>query len=340
LRATHGRILGVAALLLLLALLVAGCGGQKPVIKLHAWETDSHFLNNAIAEFIIEEGYGYPVETVVETTPAMQEAIQKGNIDLNLEGWQQNIPDWYKEQIEEGTIVNLGMTYEDSGQFFIIPQWVAQEYNINTVFDMRDHWKLFQDPEDPSKGIFYNCVIGSQCAKINEVKLEAYGLIRYYNPVSPPSYAALETVLARPQERHQPVFGYYWVPTGLMGAYNWYVLEEPAYSPGCWEVVVAASEDESLRPIDQACAYEALPIDKVAYKGLLRKAPEVVEMLRNMVVGLEPLNDTLAWADKNHVQDWKEVAIHYLQNYEGRWKTWVAPEAYEKVKEALTEASS
>ncbi len=329
-RTTRGGILGGVIVLLSLALSTAGCGdGEKPVINLHVWEgTDSHSLNNAIAEFIIENGYGYPVETVVETTPVLQQALPKGEVDLNLEGWQQNIPDWYEEQIEKG-----------GPQFFIIPKWVAEEYNIETVFDLEDHWQLFQDPQDPSKGVFYSCTICTQCAQIKEVQLEAYALTRSYKLVSPGSYDALEAVLARPQERSQPVFGYYWAPNALMGIYDWHILKEPPHTAACWENVTAASVDKSLRPIDEACAYETLPIEKLAHSDLQKKAPDVVEMLKKANVGLEPINETLAWATENEVADWEEAAIHYLQTYEDRWETWVTPGTYEKIKKALEETS-
>jgi glycine betaine/proline transport system substrate-binding protein len=327
------------AALMATALLTGACGliggGQKPVIKLYDGQWDSLWVNNAIAGFIIEEGYGYPVETVVQTSLVMEDAIQKGEIDLNMEAWQQNKVDWYNEQIEKGNIVNLGMTYEAGPQFFIIPRWVAEQYSIKTIFDMQAHWELFRDPADPSKGVFYNCIIGWECAEVNLIKLEAYGLTRYYNLVSPGSSAALEAALAMAQMNREPVFGYYWAPSALMGAYDWHVLEEPPYTEQCWEKITAARQDQGLRPLDQACAYEALPIDKVAHKGLLKKAPDVVEMLSKMVVGVEPLNETLAWARENDVQDWRQVAVYYLRNYEDRWKTWVTPEAYARVKEAL-----
>ena len=280
-----------------------------------------------------------PLETVVETTPVLQSALPKGEVDLTMEGWQQNIPDWYSDQIEKGTIVNLGTTFEGGPQFFIIPRRVAEEYNIETVLDMEDHWELFQDPQDPSKGVFYNCTIGTQCAEINEVKLEAYGLTRYYNLVSPGSYDALDAALARGQERSQPVFGYYWAPTALIGSYDWYILEEPPYDAACWETITSASADTSQRPIDQACAYETLPIEKLAHSGLLGKAPDVVEMLRKMNVGLEPINETLAWASESGVEDWEEAASYYLHTYEDRWEAWVTPKAYEEIKEALEEPS-
>jgi glycine betaine/proline transport system substrate-binding protein len=231
------------------------------------------------------------------------------------------------------------MIYEGGPQFFTIPRWVAEQYNIRTVFDMAEHWELFKDPEDPSKGVFYNCIVGWRCAEINSIKMEAYGLTKYYNIVSPGSAAALEAAMARPQQRHQPVFGYYWAPTALMGAHDWYILEEPPYTEEAWAKIAAAQEDESLRPIDEACAYETLPIDTLAASGLLEKAPDVVEMLKRMIVGLEPINKILAWADENKVEPGEKAAIHYLLEYEDRWQNGVTPEARDKVMSAIEEVS-
>ena len=95
--------------------------------------------------------------------------------------------------------------------------------------------------------------------------------------------------------------------------------------------------DKSLRPIDEACAYETLPIEKLAHSGLQKKAPDVVEMLKKANVGLEPINETLSWAAENEVADWEEAAIYYLQTYEDRWESWVTPGAYEKIRKALEE---
>lgn len=336
----------VASAVVTLALLAAGCGvfgdDEKPVVRLYDGQHDSIRLNNAIAEFIIGRGYGYPTEQVFLTTLEMEEALPRGEVDLNLEGWQQNIAEWYSGEIANGTIVNLGMTYEAGPQFFMVPQWLADQYGIRTVFDLQDNWELFEDPEDPSKGALYNCTIGSQCAEINRVKLEAYGLDRYFNAVSPASYASLEAILGTAHDRGQPILGYYWAPTALMGAYEWQVLEEPAYTDQCWQQVIAAATGESPSP-EQACAYETLPIDALAYAGLVKKAPDIVQMMEKMNVGLEPLNQTLAWAVRNGVVasgDWERAAVYYLQTFEHRWRTWVTDEAYERIKDALDAAST
>ena len=86
----------------------------------------------------------------------MQEALPSGAIDVNIEGWQHNIIGWYEEELEKGTILNLGVIYEASSQVFVIPRWVAETYEIETVFDMKHHWELFTDPEDPSKPSFHD----------------------------------------------------------------------------------------------------------------------------------------------------------------------------------------
>ena len=338
---SHGlrRRLAVGTLALAVAWLAAGCGGdgEKPIIRIYDGQWETLWINNAIATFIIENGYGYPVEAVVATTFVMEERLPQGEIDLNLEGWQHNIPDWYRDEIAKGTIVNLGTTYEGSAQVFIIPQWVAEQYEIRTIFDMQDHWELFRDPQDPSKGVFFNCIIGSQCADVSKVKLEVYGLALYYNPVSPASYAGLEETFARAQERGEPIFGYYWSPSPYIAAYDWYVLEEPTYDADCYQQVVAAANAASPAP-GQACAYATLPIDALAYSGLEGKASDVFEIVQKMDVGLEPLNQTLVWAKEQMIEGWEEAGVFYLRNYEERWRLWVTPEAHEEIQIALEAA--
>ena len=325
------------AMVLVVSLLV-GCGGgeeEKPTIKLVDAQWESLWINNAIAQFIIEKGYGYPVEIIQMTTAIAQVSLASGEVDLHMELWQQNWIDNYNEQVAKGTIVNLGMSNEGGPQFWVIPQWVHEEYGINTVADMKDHWELFPDPEDPSKGAFYNCIIGWQCEVINAIKMEAYGLTDYYNIVTPGSAGALDAALEGPMMKEEPVFGYYWGPTALKARYDWYILEEPEYSDAIWEKVAAAQADDSLRPIDEACAYETLPIDKGMNPQLQDKAPDVVTMLKQLNIGSYPLFHTTNWANENEIQDYELAAVWYLNEYENDWKNWVTTEAYDKIKEAL-----
>lgn len=331
---------------LLVAMVAVACAGggsedaEKPTIRFSDTQFESIWINNAIAQFIVEHGYGYPVESVELTTPVMQVSLANGDIDINLELWQQNWLPNYNESVAAGKIINLGMTYEGGPQFFVIPTWVSEEYGITTVEDMKDHWELFEDPEDPSKGAFINCIIGWQCAEINRAKFQTYGLDEYYNIISPGSGGAMDAALAGAMKKDEPVFGYYWAPTSLMGSYDWTVLEEPEYSDECWEEVIMGQNDPSYTPA-VACAYETLPVEKGIHNGMLEKAPDLVQLFNKMNIGLQPINVTAAWAIENDIQgDWEQAALYYLQNYEDRWTTWMPEENVEKVKAAIAEHSA
>ena len=144
------------------------------VIKLAdaGWETLS--INNAIAKWIIENGYGYDVDIVASSD--WRKDLTDGTVDIIMEGWEQNYREWYKRVTDDGSVKPLGTIFENGPQFFVIPQWVADEYEIRTIYDMEKHWELFEDPSDSGRGIFIHCPTGNQCAEVNPVKLESYKL--------------------------------------------------------------------------------------------------------------------------------------------------------------------
>ncbi len=329
----------IVALALAVTIGLGACSSDdadKPVIKVADPQFESIWINNAIIKYIIEEGYGYEVETIESTTPLSQVSLANGDFDIWMEMWQQNQIDWYNEEIAAGNIENLGMTYEGGPQFFMIPQWVHEEYGIDTVEDMKDNWELFPDPEDSSKGAFYNCIIGWQCQAINAVKMEAYGLDEFYNLIEPGASGAMEAVLHAAQLKEEPIFGYYWAPTAIMGMYDWYILEEPEYDDDIWAEIIAAKDDPSLRPVDRAVAYETLPVDKGVNGGFEEKAPDIYAMLKKANIGLQPINVTAAWAITEEIAgEWELAAIYYLENWEDRWSTWVTDDAFDKIKDAL-----
>jgi glycine betaine/proline transport system substrate-binding protein len=269
------------------------------------------------------------------TTPIARAALASGEVDIHMEMWQQNWLDDYNAKVAEGKIENLGTTYEGGPQFWVIPQWVHEEYNINTIEDMKANWELFKDPEDPSKGQFINCYTGWSCAVVNEIKMEAYGLTEYYNIMTPGSTGAEDAALEGPQLKKEPVFGYYWSPTQMMEKYDWYILEEPEYNADVWADISAASEDESLRPVSAACAYEVLPVEKGIHPTLKDSAPDIVSMLKKMNVGMWPLYYTTNWSNENEIQNYEKAAVYYLRENEDVWKAWVTSEAYDKIKTAV-----
>jgi glycine betaine/proline transport system substrate-binding protein len=317
--------------------LFAGCTGEeeKPTLTLFDGSWGSLWLENAIAKIIIEEGYGYPCEVITVSSDVMNATHPKGDLLINMEQWPQNNPEWYQGNLADGTLLELGVVLEGGPQFWCIPQWVHEEYGIDTVLDMKDHWELFPDPEDSSKGMFINCKVGWNCERINVFKFEAYGLGEYYNIISPGTAGAEAAAMAGPQKKGDPVFGYYWAPTDLMGMFDWYILEEPAYDADVWAKIAAKMENPDLAALTEACAYESVPLTITVHKDLLDMAPDVVTMLRNFTVGLDRCNKSLAFQMENEIDEWETVAVWWMREYDSHWKTWVPTSAYTEIKAFL-----
>lgn len=307
------------------------------VIRLHDDQVEIQKLNNAIAEFIITEGYQYKVELVESTIKELHEHLINGDIDITLELWKENNLTWYSEAVANNLINDLGIIYGGGKQYWIVSKWYAEEKGIRTVFDMRDHWKDFVDPDDPSKGLFFNCIFGWTCLDINRVKLQAYGLDRYYNTVSPVSPESLKAIYVNAQQRRVPVFGYYWVPNSIMTGHDWFALEEPEYSKDVWDGVLRAAVVPDGKRLTEACAYMETGVYKVVHKNLINKAPDVFGMLQKMSIDIELLNQIMMSEpeDGNGIGVMRKKAITFLKQYPEKWQTWVPAKIRRRIELAL-----
>ena len=86
-----------------IAVIGAACGTDEPEVKATINLSDTQFeslwINNAVAEFVIEAAYGNPVEAIPMTTVIMQTALANGDVDVNMELWEQNLIEWHDEEI-------------------------------------------------------------------------------------------------------------------------------------------------------------------------------------------------------------------------------------------------
>ena len=350
----------LTAIVILLSLVLGACqpaasndaGAEEPkeIIKFSDLQWQTLWINNEIAMFIIENGYGYPTESVEMTTPIGMQSLQNGDIDVTMELWRVNLMEWYTEVTTSGDVIDLGDTFEKSTQGFYVPRFVIEgdaergiepmAPDLKSVDDLAKYKELFQDPEDPNKGLLINCITGWQCATTNRAKMRAYGLDDDYNILDPGASAALDAAIAGAYEKGEPILSYYWEPTWLLGVYDMVQIEEPEYTDECWDEVSAFVDDTiTLDEVTEnaGCAYETVGIHKGIHKSLKERAPEVVEFLEKMNVGTDPLNKTAAYMTTEEVEA-DEAALWFLENYTDRWHGWVPAEVAEKVDAALSEA--
>ncbi len=319
----------------------------KQVIKLADLQWQSLWINNAIAGFIIKNGYGYPIETVEMTTPIMQQALVKGDIDVVTEMWTGNIIEWYKEVQSKKQVIDLGPVMDRAVQGWYVPAYMvkgdaergikATAPDLKSVADLEKYIHLFPDPEEPSKGLMFNCITGWECAKINRIKLQAYGLSDVINVQEPGASAALDAAIAGAYKKGEPFFTYYWEPTWLVGTYDMILLEEPAFTAECNANIQKALHDEvavDAITSEFGCAYEDALVTKAVTPALKERAPEVVTFLEKFSLKTDDLNKVSSYMElEKKTAD--EAAAYFFKNYPDVWKSWVPADIAAKVESAL-----
>ena len=351
---TLGLLMGLVGIMLL-----AACGGEeatptakatatkpaptpttppvKEVIKFHDGQWGSNWIHLAVSRYILETGYGYPTEEIQGSTGTQKVTLPEGDIDVNMEMWRMNIPEWYEEVTTAGTVIDLagitdpsvilpegtkGQTIAFGGQGFYIPKYVADANpGLVSVFDLPDYVDLFTDPNDPDKGAVFNCIIGWQCQKIVRAKWFAYDLYDTFNVVEPGGAAALKAAIVGPYDAEEPFLSYYWEPTDVVNLRDLVLLEEPAWTAECQAALDLAVEEEPYESTE-GCGFPMGDAHTGVYAGLAERAPDAVELLANVFIPAKLLAELEAWKAEQDVE-WLDVAVKYLNENRDDWTTWI-----------------
>lgn len=326
----------IVLLALVLTFSLAACGsndakkGKQTIVFADAgW--DSLKFHNSVAQFILENGYGYKTDTMSGSTPASMQGLQTGDMDVLMEVWTDNVIDSYQPALDSGKVVEVGTNFEDNKQGVYVPTYVikgdkergieAMAPDLKTVQDLEKYPELFQDPEDKKKGRIVGAIPGWAVESILTEKIETYGLDKTYNIFRPGSDSALSSSLVSAYEKGEPWVGYYWEPTWIMGKYDMTLLEEPAYNKKEWE----DGYKTSFPPVKVTIAMN---------KETKENNPEVTAFLGKYHTTTDIANEALAYMQKNDASP-EEAAQFFLKEQEDVWTKWVSEEVATKVKEKL-----
>lgn len=294
---------------------------------------DSARMQNAIARFIIEKGYGYPTDSFPDV-PGQAEDVWKslltGSAQVYMEIWLPNSQKEWEQALESGSVIPLGKSLDLNWQSaFVVPTYMvegnpgsdnAPAPDLRTVQDIRDYVHLFERPGSNGKSVLWSCLAIWNCADINEKQVEAYGLDDVIELRNPRSDEELFNKLRLAYEDKLPWLGYMWGPTKASSDLDLTRLEEPT----C----------EVRQSPQDGCGYEPSRVRIVAHPTLVSKAPEIVELLRKwdfktstLFAAEECLEDTKT--------DFQTAAICYLMDQQAVWSQWMPPDVAQKVRDAL-----
>ena len=334
----------VLAITLALMFILAGCGGgqsqvQSPAspsqqvkrgeIKFADVGWDSILFHNSVAGTVAEVVFGYTWTEVSGSTPITHEAIMKGEIDVHMETWTDNLPN-YAGDLADGKLTELGTNFGDNIQGLYVPRYVIEGDSargieplapgLKTVEDLKNYPEVFKDPEDTSKGRIYGGLPGWEVDGIMYKKYQYYGLDAMYNYMQPGSDAAMSAALVSAYDKGEPIVAYYWEPTWLMGKYDFVLLEDAPY-------------DEALY-FDGKCACPSVNVTICVSNGFYESDPEFCEFLSKYHTTSALTSEALAYMEQSKA-NYSDTAKWFLNEHPELVDAWLTAEQAEVLRAAL-----
>ncbi|MCT4634113.1 MAG: ABC transporter substrate-binding protein [Firmicutes bacterium] len=323
-------------LIFAMGLLFTACGSSEGTIeiekkiRLGEQDWDSARFHCSVAKYIIEKGYDYDVELVSGSSNNLNVAVNINDVDVLMEMWTDNYPE-YESSIEAGTMVKLGVNFDDNMQGLYVPRYVVEgdesrgikavAPDLKTVDDLNKYPELFPDPADDSKGMIVNAPPSWIVSQIMEEKISLYDLDEKYNLFSPGATSSLFASLTGAYEAGEPWVGYMWEPTWISGGYDLIRLTENPFEEALWED-------------GYKCDFKAIPVEVIGSKMFVENHGEVADFLRNYHTSAEITAKALMYMKENDASI-DEAAHKFLEENTEMWSTWLNEEAKNKVLESL-----
>ena len=317
---------------------------EKREIVFGGLNWDSALVQNGVARYIVEHGYGYPTSQIEGATLPLFQGLRKGDIDLTMEIWLPNQDTAWNEAVKAGEVIPVGKSLEDNWQSsFLIPQYM-QDANpeLDSIEDLKeDEFKsLFE--QEGGKVVLLGCIAGWGCRTMQDgdetgpgqivgMGLEDHVVIR-----DPGTSGALAAAIEAAFAKEDPLLFYYWGPTALahkLATGVGYVdLEQPD-----------PSECADNSPI-HGCAFPAAEIMIAMNTELVNDAPELITFFQNWDWSAGNQLAAEGWyADnkegltndgKSSEEIYSATGVWYLQNNDA-WKSWVPDDVSANVEAAL-----
>ena len=286
---------------------------------------DSAQLQNRIAQYIVEKGYGYPSRAEFGGTLELFGKLRQGEIDVAMEIWLPNQDEAWESAQAAGEVISAGRSLSSTWQSaFVIPAYIQERHpELDSVEDLKDpqYRELFVTADTNGKARLVSCLVGWACDEVNTAQISGYGLSEHIHVVNPGTREIANVELYRLYEEKRPWLGYQESLNEPVLLLDLVRLAEPEYSDRCWHTT-------------KACAYEDATVLIGVNPELAGRAPEVMDMLREWHLETESYTKLTRWRIEQDA-NYADAAIWWLNNNENAWAQWVTEPAAEGIRAAL-----
>ena len=300
--------------------------GPKETIVFSDLNWTSAQIQNRVAQYLVEKGYGYPTDVVLGSTLPLFQGLRNGDTHVTLEIWLPNQIEAWTDAINKGEVVSVGASLGNDWQSsFVIPAYLQEQYpDLDSVEDLKDqqYKDLFKTAATGDKARIVACIIGWACEVVGAQQIEGYGLSDHVEVINAGDGAALNADLYGAYERQEPWLGYQWGTNEPALVLDLVRLEEPVFSETCWLTT-------------KACGYKDADVLIAVHPDLPAAAPDVVEMLRNWDFNIPLYKEVAAWQQENPEVNNNATALWWLNSNPEVWGGWVTEDARAAIQAAL-----
>jgi glycine betaine/proline transport system substrate-binding protein len=307
---------------------------ERPELVFAGLSWQSALVQNGVARYIVENGYGYPTSEIEGDTVPLFQGLRRGDIDITMEIWLPNQIDAWTEAIKLGEVISVGKSLPDNWQStFVVPGFL-QDANpgLMSVEDLKtDEFKeLFVEPDSGGKAVLIGCLAGWACRAVNEGQVEAYGLSDFVELRDPGSTGALNAAIEAAYLKEEPILFYYWGPTQLADSLDMRILDQPDPSQ-------CADNDPKL-----GCEFPTAEILVAMNTETASVASDLIPFFRNWEWDLPQQSAAEGWYGDNKddydsdAEAREATAVWFLSNND-IWKDWVSEEVVANVEAALAQ---
>ena len=323
-------------------------------------------VQNGVASYIVEHGYGYPTSQIEGGTVQLLQQLREGNVDVMMEIWKPNqknegnqlteiwnrlrridsfdelryirLTEW-NEAMESGEVYLAGKSLVDNWQSsFMIPGYLQDIYTeLDSVEDLKQerYRSLFVEPDSGGRAVLIGCILGWGCRDVQDGavdtgpgQIKGMGLEDHVVVRAPGTAGALYAAIEGAYAKEEPILHYYWGPTALAHKLDMRDLDQPD-----------PSECINNDPVF-GCAFPHAEIMIGLNTNLLTETPELIPFFHAWDWKAEEQLAAEGWYGQNKDQYYNSeeaysaTGVWYLMNNDA-WKDWVPADVAANVEAAL-----
>ena len=302
---------------------------EKRELVFAGLDWDSAIVQTAVASYIVEHGYGYPVSNIPGSTVPLFQGLIKGDVDISMEIWLPNQDEAWAKGTKNGQVIGVGKSLEDNWQSTFVVHQHTLDANPGLVsatdLMLPEYQALFAQPDSGGKAVLVGCISGWACRGVNEAQIEVLGLSDYIELRDPGSQAGLFASIGAAGDKGEDWLGYMWGPTKPDAEYDLVPLEQPTNCGG----------DPKL-----GCGFGVAEILIATNISVIQDAPDVIAFLNKYGWPGKYQLPAEAWYSENKEKaEYKDdpgaaVSEWFLNEFDG-WEAWVSDEAKANLHKAL-----